>query len=837
MKKIWHKIFFILKFSYRNMMSHPLRTVLLWFGFLGVSLTLFLVFSMNPMMFNYYLGRVEKRYQDVDMVVEVSSTGDARFFSTADFDENDISSIIKRYDAFFEFDILATTENDESYVHVYASNIDSLSYISNQDISQTSLLDHEVIVTKSYADDHQLQIGDEITLNASDSFKTFEIIDIIEDDFMFQGSSIFIDKQTSISFFLETLSPTLAGFPPSLLTHFYNRVYIELNDDITYDQAYEVFQNYLGYQSLNYIETYNMNQILTDTNQMTALFDVVLIFVFFAIVLVLSTTLQVYFYEKKKMSGVIHVLGGKPRFSMSVMMTELITLSSLGFLAGWLLTQKLINFGFIYLESSQTYQLSRRDIGLSLLIFFILFLVTTLYQVFRNMRHHEIRMLKDEGVEKPIHIKSRLVMLMTIIAIYAILQIPIFITFLDMYKILMEMLLIGFFLFEAMTLSVNLLSNIKVSNKYLIRQKLLFKKILNKRQFYQYISTTMIVFLMTFLLIFASSYMKIRIERLESEYQFDLIVTRIISEQDQIYQEISEIEYVDHADQIGYFENVETNFENESLEQVVSIDISHIVYYFNFDIDQSIINTFEQATTPQILLPMRYHKIYNQNIGDHIYLDLGPNYKDTIFRIAGFYEKQGIELAFVNLYPFEQFNQIKTNSILIDTKEKQIVKEELISTYGQKMIIVNDYVEDVVHPMTSVMAKVVNYLTILTGFLMLSFMVTLFNHTSMLEHILAPDNAKIYTLGLSKKDIIKHQVITQIIIYLCSLIITILVFIALYHLFTPLLIIFKTYELLELTLNMFIISIIINTLLWALIICFQAFLVKKTEIIDYIRRF
>ena len=837
MKKIWHKLFFILKFSYRNMMSNPLRTVLLWFGFLGVSLTLFLILSMNPMMFNYYLGRVEKRYQDVDMVVEVSSTGDARFFSTADFSEDDISNILKRYDAFFEFDILATTTNSETYVHVYASTLDSLSYISNQEITQSNLLDNEVIVTKSYALDNQLRIGDEITLNASDSFKTFKVIDIIKDDFMFQGSSIFIDKQTSISFFLESLSPTLAEFPPSLLTHFYNQVYIELNDDVTYDQAYNVFQNYIGYQSLNYIETYNIEQILTETNQMTALFDVILIFVFLAIILVLSTTLQVYFHEKKKMTGVIYVLGGKPRFSMSVMMIELITLSLIGYIGGWFITQKLINFGFTYLESSQSYKLSMKDIGLSLFIFFILILIATLYQVFKDMRHHEIRMLKDEGVEKEIHIKARIVIMITIVTIYATLQIPLFTSLLGLYRTFIEMILLGLFLFQSMILIVNLISMLKVDSKTLIRHKLLFKKLLNKRQFYQYLSTTMIVFLMTFLLIFASSYMKIRINRLDDEYQFDLIVTRIISEQDQIYQEISEIDQINHADKIGYFENVETNFINESIEQVVSMDINHIKYYFNFDINQSIIERFEQLTEPQILLPIRYQKIYDQQIGDHIYIDLGPNYLDEDFIIAGFYEKQGIELAFINLYPFEAFEQIKTNSILIDTSDKQQVKDLLIDTYGQKMIVINDYVEDVIYPMTSTMAKVVNYLTLLTTFLMLSFMVTLFNHTSLLEHIIAPDNAKIYTLGLSKKHIIKHQVFTQVIIYLCSLIITILVFYGLYRIFTPLLIIFKTYEYLVLTPQMFILAIIINTLLWASIVYFQAVLVKKTEIIDYIRRF
>jgi hypothetical protein len=837
MKKIFNKIGFLFKFSYKNILFHPLRSILLAFGFLGISITILLTVSMHQMMFTYFYGQIEEKYQETDMVIEVSDTGDSRFFSIRNFNEPNISNIIKTYDAFFEFDVLVDVNENQSYVHVYASTLESLNHISKAMITYDELEDDQVIVTQSFAEKNGLNVGDTLTLLASDSQKAFEVVEIVEDGHLFSGQSIFIDKQTSITFFLESLSPSLESLPPTLLTNFYNKVYVDLNDHQVFEDARTMFMSDEAFENLTYIQTYDLKQIDINVSKSTALFDAILIFIFGAIILVLETTLLVYFSDKKKTNSTIYLLGGKKSFSLSILFIELMFISVVSFVLSVLSVNRIYHIGLSYLGSDATFKLSIMDLVVSFVIFFIVFLISIGIHVFKFRGKTDVNQIHDEGEEKTIVLSKLGLTIFILLVLFVIFKLEIINQLIGSYQSLVVMILSMILLYLIVFFIVNLFKYIKVKTKKATIIHLLFKKKLNKKQFYHFISMNITVFLVVFLLVFTVNHLQERINRLSNEYQFDLIVTRMITDQNTIYNEISQMDDVEAIEQVAYFEYVETNVEDQLIEQVISIDPKDIDTFFNFNIDQASINAFSDLSIPHIILPQKYAAVNHLSVGDNIQITIDQTYKNISLKIAGFYEKEAIELAFINLYAFEDYDDIAYNSIIIDSSDKEILENQLIENYGKQMVIIFDFNEKIITPLTEQMHKVKNYFTVIVGILLISFILSLFNHQTMLNLNIAPDDAKILTLGLSKKRLAIYEIFQYFVLFIISVIISAMVFFSIYSVLADFITLFNTYERLHIAFSIFYIGFGINFVIWMIMMSYQMTSIKALEPINYIRTY
>ena len=306
-------------------------------------------------------------------MINVSPNGNTRFFSTSIMQTDDtLKDAINDQAMFFEFDVLLEKEGENgTYVEVKASNIDSLKKINNYVTYQDSLLDDQMIVTKSLADDFQLSIGDEVFIHINESQKTFNIVEIVEDDMLFTGHQVFIDKTEALPFFLNALSHKLARLNTALLTNIYNKVYVDIHENYEISEVISLFQSKEAYQSLTFEVTMDelaINQFIQ--RNITAFFMIILISIF-AIAFVLKTTLEVYFHEKQQLYATIHILGGKKRFSMMIVIMEMIVFFIIAFLLAILFSQVIINFGLTYLSSNLIYHIEKTNIIYALLISFI----------------------------------------------------------------------------------------------------------------------------------------------------------------------------------------------------------------------------------------------------------------------------------------------------------------------------------------------------------------------------------------------------------------------------------------------------------------------------------
>jgi hypothetical protein len=452
-------------------------------------------------------------------------------------------------------------------------------------------------------------------------------------------------------------------------------------------------------------------------------------------------------------------------------------------------------------------------------------------------RKQDIRQMQVEGEEKNIPVMKYLVSMLALIVFLIILKLNIIYRFIGSFRSAIFLLISSILMYLISFLAFNVLKMIKAKTKKLTILSLIIKQKLNKRQFYHYISMSVTVFLVIFLLIFTVFHLQKRIDNVSSEYTFDLIMTRMISDQEQIYEDVLDLEETLAAENIAYYEYVETNINQEYIEQVISIDPKTIDTYFNLDIDDEIIARFNHLDMPQIVLPLKYQEVYDLNVGDDISITLSQTYQHIELKIAGFYQKEAIELAFVNLYAFDTFEDIKYNAIMIDAINKDLLENQLIDSYGKNMVNVIDFDEETIQPLTQDMLKVKNYLTFIVGAMMISFIISLFNHATMLDLSLAHDHAKMVTLGLSKRQLIKYHILEQTLSFVILMTISSLTFLLIFSVLSEFITIFRTYEHLVLTPKTFLICIMLNAIIWIFLTIYQIYLLYKTKIIYYIRTF
>ena len=132
------------------------------------------------------------------------------------------------------------------------------------------------------------------------------------------------------------------------------------------------------------------------------------------------------------------------------------------------------------------------------------------------------------------------------------------------------------------------------------------------------------------------------------------------------------------------------------------------------------------------------------------------------------------------------------------------------------------------------MGKEINYLSVTMAIILLSFVLYLFNHMTILQINLASDDAKILTLGLTKKSMIKQYWKNQSFIFLILILVSSIVFFLIYLVLEDFILIFNVYEQIHLTFKTFNVGFSINLLIFVLIMSYQSYLIAKIKQIDYI---
>jgi ABC-type lipoprotein release transport system permease subunit len=815
-----------------------MRSFLLIVGFIGIFVVVIIAFSMNDFFRSYYVGKLEEKYQSFDLMMNVSTSGDSRFFSISQMNlDTDLGKMVEDRAAFFEFDVLVETQlENRMYVHVFSSSVKDFSKISTFDDENFVLGENEMIITKSFADSNDITIGDEISLYAKSSIKEFIIRDIVIDGHIFRDQSIFIDKEESISFFLSSLSPTLEGLPSILLKNMYNFVYIDINEAYTYDQVVDKIQEMPQYQNLSFTKTIDEHRVMQFVSRNISILSMMLSVVFISILFVLQTTLLVYFNEKKGVFSQVHILGGKKTFSLNLVAIELFTFFVISFLLSILITNMVLDFGVNYLNVNLDYHvkfislLYAGSVVLGLTILMVIYYFKKFYQV------ADINHLKDKGLEIKYNFKKNILIIVSLMLGYLFLYIPAIDHLLNDFVAAIKIAIAVIFMYGCSNLFLKF--SLEILKKRKEKNLLYFHVSMStaKKAFKHYKSVILIAFLTIMLLVFANGYMSVRPESYRHAYKVDFIVTHIVSDFDDIYDEINELDHVKDAEKIGLYTNVRVIEENETINQLISIDKNQISTYFNLNINQSALDNFGDDNQLKILLPYRYNKLFNFMIGDKVSIYVNPTYGNQEFYISGFFEKQLNDLAFTNMNEFfgeqSSYQAIVVNS----TIEKNELKEELLDLFSDQMIYITD-VDQSMSTFLYEMERVGTYITFVLSLVIACFIIAMINHSQLLFSQTKADYARLFIIGYSKKKMTLTLVKEGMIFLLIFLITSVFGFVIIAFNFSDFGLLFGEYE----PIKFKSIPILYGSLIIIFVFCFQYIIyirqVLKIKIADVMKSY
>ena len=832
MKQSLNRLGFSLRFSFKNIIKHPFRSFLLLIGFLGLFISLMIGISMRDFFHAYYTGRILDQYGEIDMVMTLSQTSDTRFFRTSAFTRPEVDDIVKDYIPFFEVDVLLETENsDKLYVHVFSSTYENFKEISNASSSFTNLGDDEIIITESFADAYQIQVSDSIILYAGETTRTLFVFDIVEDGKLFSGESIFIEKDVALPFFLESISPSLADLPPSLLVNIHNKVYLDLEDDISHQEAISILKGVPDFSNLDYEVTIDQEAINQFVNRNVSVFLMVISMIVIAILLVMQTTLLVYFEDKKKNFGTIKILGGSHLFSLLVVGIEMLIYLLISFVLSIYLSNLIIGIGLDYLDSPITYSLPTFYILISLSIIFLLSSLVVFYYFRRAQKQTSMTQIKESITKLP---KARYLFILTLISfgVYFLM----FIIKKSSIPSFIQVLISFLILFILALLLIQVISKVFKTRKHQFVFTFHLKMLLSKSVFYQYIFVLLVSFLSIFLLVLANDYMQIRSSSYQDEYNLDLIVTHVVNDFDESYQEILMLDGVRSADQAGLYMDVYMESYGQSINELVSFDPELIEKYFNLPIKETYIQSLREESRPSILLPTRFQLLYGLDVGDFVDISLDSEQTES-FLIVGFFEKYVGNLAFTNLYNIDSYQDVQYNSILVNAKyDKQALQYELWDLYSQKMIVIYDH-DEVVDLLVYEMERINNYMTYIISILIFCFILSIFNHSSLLLSQMESNYARLHVLGLSRRKMNFMMIYESMVLFLILALVSTTSYVLIATRLRSFVLFFGEYEPITMTDSSILVGLIFITLLFVISKVFYMIHLNRMKTTDVIRSY
>ena len=794
MKESLNKLRFVLRYALKNVFYHPMRSLLIIVGFLALSTSLLLGTSLSSFFNVYFYGELEEKYGSLDLKMSASPSSSARFFSTRDLSDASLDSIVIDFVPFFEIDILIETEqNDRFYVHLYSSSLTQFKKVSYQEaITKNALAYDEMIITASMAELYQLNINDQLTLYSRDLSRTYRIAEIVTDGKMFKGQAIYIDKSASFNFFLESLSPGLASLNPASLVNIHNTVYINLHDGISFNDAIEHISALSAYESLNFdilIDPVFVNETI---NRNISAFNMIISVIILAVILVLYTTLITYFDDKRKMFAVIETLGGKKRFSYSIIIVEMFIFFSVSLLLAVIASNQVIVYGLKALQSSVSYVIPLRFVLLVALINIVLFMLSSFIFFKQYSKNAVIQQTKDHGHEVGLKIGLCGFISLLSMSLYFILDIAVLQNFFSFtkafYQVLLSVLFMlstGFFISKVV---IQLLHRKK--NPFILSLHL--KTLFSKRALYQYISVLLISFLSIYLIVAINGYMKIRQHDYQHQYHLDLVVTNVIQDFELTFDEINALEQVEMISRVGLFQDASIIDYSDAIHDFVSIHPSHINTFFNLNISEVSLNALYNDY-PVILLPASFKYLHRLNEGDTLIVDLGKRHEGVTFVIGGFFEKQLNDLAFSNISFIDEENY-GFNAFFINAKtDKYALNNLLLDMYSSKLIYIIDY-EVFVIKLVNDMKQITSYLNTIIFVILFCFTLSIINHSYLLFNQMKSVYARLFVLGYSIKKMNNLQWIESLFVFFILLLISITTYLMIGTKLNQFILFFGSYE-------------------------------------------
>lgn len=776
MKNICSKCFFALRFAWKNIYRHKFRSLILFFSFLSLFIIALVSFSLKSIIRTYYYTPYESRYQDIDLTLGISYNTNARYFSIRHFRDSELNGKeINDYFPFFEIETIVQYQEEELSLQVLASEVEVLKKVVPL-VETKTLNEDEVIITNSLAQRLNISEGDKITVYLGSVEKEFSVTEIILDYGLFQNQVIFLNRSDVISSFLKTLNPALGDMNPLYFNNLYNRIYISLSQDADREYVQNALKEIVAYRNLEIEPVINYSWLDQLVSKSTSHFSATLLIIALAVFMMMQTTINLLFADKKKDFQVVEYLGGSKSFSALVLVIEILLLVGLALLSGIVLTKFIINFGYQYLELNTSFVFENQTIFQSILVVLLILVVVLIWRFYQNPK-------KKVKVNKVfILLLFMLIVILTFIAIFIWPGKHIWGSFLQIPLVLLLMIL----------LAISLIFGIKKLINHFLKSKFLdlhFKILLGKEEFYRFLSVILIATLSILLLVGFKSYQKERIKILDDEFNLDYILTNFLGYQGDITAQINKMEHSTNSTSVLLFQKTKVEKANEEIEYLVSIDEEDISEYFNFDFPEF---TFS-SDYPAVVLPIRFKELHGLEVGEEVSINVSPLYPNLDFQIIGFYKAVSSRLAFTNIHLLEEFQSEKANAVLLNASNHKLLRRELIENFSRNLVYIFDF-QLLLKKQGDEIKKVGDYVNFIVAIMISCFVFSIINHSLLLFDKMKIAYQRYFLLGASPNRMGRLFLFEQALVLFAVILSTLVTALLLNQIIPQLVILFGEYE-------------------------------------------
>lgn len=694
-----------------------------------------LILSIKPIYTSIFNKEAMERYSNTDIIIQYDEYSPTRFINKR--------NLIETYEeidfalSFFNLQVLSQFENETDYVTLFSSLPYELEVMLNQDIELDS---DEIIVTQSLAKKYQLSLGDALTFSILDHDFTFIISQIINDEGILSGQSFFVDKST----LLEEL------FGLGSLTNLGNVIYIK-TDNI--DSLYLKLTQDSSYHSYAISLVQDPDKIQGMVDEYTSIILVAGILIILALFIVLDSLFLIVLKNIFKQISVFDTLGDSKHLGYRVCFYQWGYYIGISFLISLFLAHIVVAFGAYFYGV-------RSFVGINLWISLIGLLVISSYVLIRNLgyiyRYSQqpslIKIKKAPFSSKYPRILNYSILALTVgILSFLIVRQPFSPDINSLFIVLLSVYV-----------SIRLLvDSLRILFRFIPKKPTLFRYInmnhITQNPFiHESMRVIFIAFIVVTVLLSVRGYLVTQVSDLEDRFKVDILVTNLHQNDDSL------LETLDHpainSVSMGCFYNnviIQMSDQSSLLRFLVSMNQSEYSQYFQYPLDD-VPEEIKNHAMPYILLPKTYDMVYHIEVGDQIYMDLSPKLRHIPFVVGGFVDSEFDHFAYTNLSDKVIDNDYEYNTIFIDTLDSKSVISYLIDELSSDMMIVVD-AQLLLEKQLDIADKVMALFTIITLFIVFSFLLVVFNNSSLKFDALKSDYAKIRVLGYDQHQL-KHQI-------------------------------------------------------------------------------
>ena len=723
-------------FAYRNINSNKKSSLVIILTLSLVFCLIMLLFGMRFTFSKVYELQAKDTYNQIDIVMTYDEYSSSRLINKREVND-EYDSYIYYSMSFFNLDVLAESE-DKFYSKMMSSLPHEFEYLVDKDVL---IEENEIIITETLSKKYSLAVGDTFSFHIFDDVLEYTVGDIFDDEGLFSGLTFYIDK--------EELLQIVYGFN---LTNFGNTLYIDIDDSYTVDEVISELDNNDDFSDYNIFPTLDWNYIESKAMDLVSMMLALGLIVILAIFMVLDSLFPIISKDIPQQQGVVSTLGGEKKFIWHVSLIQWLTYTTISFIVGIVLALMVVNLGLYVYGISGFIPLKILPLLFSLITVLVYIVIRAYISYRKEYKKSSVSLSKDNRYKKYRTKEWN----MLIVAILLTLE-YIFVFFeLRIHGTIIVIL--------SVYLAFNLLSYLVVLLARLIRKtkrKSLFtifqlKYLEDNKHLHQSLRVLMIC-LITIVMIFSVRiFISTEIDEFYNIMDYDMSIANVHDYDDSLKTEIQQYD-VTEVDEAVFYQNVYVHFnekESQPCKFFVSMEHESIGNYFGveeIDVDESYLS----SDVAYVLLPKNFGLVYDLEVGETIKLDLNYAIEGVEVVIAGFLDINFDNFIFSNIAFVSDYENLAIpNAIFLNTENKEALYNDLIRDYSSNMYYILDpdvYFDEIVQGAINI----TNFFSVFTSFMIICFVIVIFNNTLLIFFSLKTELAKIKVLGADKREFIK----------------------------------------------------------------------------------